>query len=79
MENKVIETRHELEWHIINEFLEAIENYGIVYTDETFKKLLEDIQKYVYGKISLNGDGEVVDLYVVVLQEGEAKIRKKPF
>lgn len=68
MENRVIETKHELDWYIINEYLDVIENYCIVHKDGTFKKLIKDMQKYVNGKLMPNGNGEVIDLFVTVLQ-----------
>lgn len=69
MKQKTIETRHELHWHVINDYLEALTTFWVANTDETFKKLLNNMKNYVDKKLALNGSGDVIDTYVTVLQE----------
>lgn len=71
MKPKIIETRQELHWHVISNYLDDISNFWVANTDEAFKKLLKNIKDYVDGKLTLNGNGEVIDLYVTVLQKSD--------
>ena len=66
---ETIETKHELHWHIIDAYLNDISNFWVAHTDETFKKLLSEMQKYVNGKLALNCNGDVIDFFVVFLQQ----------
>lgn len=71
MKQKIIETRQELHWHVISNYLDDISNIWVANTDEAFKKLLKDMQDYVDGKLELKGNGEVIDLHVTVLQKSD--------
>lgn len=71
MKQKIIETRQELHWHVISNYLDDISNFWVANTDEAFKKLLKDIKDYVDGKLELKGNGEVIDLHVTVLQKSD--------
>ena len=69
MKHKTVKTRHELHWHIISNYLDNISNFWVAHTDETLKKLLNELQNYVNKKLELNCDGDVIDFFVVVLQQ----------
>jgi len=69
MKPNVILTKQDVHWHIINSYLEAISNYVVADTDETFGNLLKQMQGYVNYKLKLNGAGEVIDFFVLVLQQ----------
>ncbi len=69
MKSNIILTKQDVHWHIISNYLEYLSNYCVADTDETFSSLLKQMQKYVNNKLKLNGDGEVIDLFVLVLQQ----------
>lgn len=65
---KIIFTKQEIEWYIIHHYLEAISTIGAVDKDVIFCKMFNDIKKYVTEKLTFNGEGDVLDLFVVALQ-----------
>lgn len=72
MENsKVILTKQEIQWHFINDYLEALSGIVITQQDSIFNKMLKNMQDYVDSKLTLNGDGEVIDMFVLVLQQSK--------
>lgn len=71
MKTKIIKTKHELHWHIIDAYLNDILNFGVAHTDETFKNLLNELKSYVDKKLALNCNGDVMDFFVVFLQQSK--------
>lgn len=71
MKPKIIKTKHELHWHIISNYLDDISNFWVAHTDEDFKKILTELKSYVNKKLALDGDGEVIDFFVVYLQQSD--------
>lgn len=69
MNSEIVFTKQEIQWHLVNEYLEALSNIVITQKDKDFYKLFKDMQDYVNGKLMLDSDGEVIDMFVLVLQQ----------
>lgn len=69
MKTKIIQTKQDVHWHIISEYLDSVSNFCVAYTDKTFRKLLSEMRDYVNKKLKPSYDGEIVDIFVTVLQK----------
>ena len=69
--DNIIYTKQEIGWHVIHHYLDSISAVGMVQRDKDFCKLFSAMQSYVDKKLEFNGDGDVIDYYVVVLQHAE--------
>lgn len=69
MKQKIIQTKQDLSWHIVNSCLTELYNLGIAYNDKNFKKMLDKMQNYVDCKLALNSNGDILERYVIVLQK----------
>lgn len=69
MEQKIIETKQEWAWHFIFQYLDFLDKFAVAQTDETYQKMLHDLQQYVTDKIEV--EGEIIDYFVTVLQKAE--------
>ena len=72
MENKTIETRHELHWHLADVYIQLFKALKGYKQDEAFHKMIDGLQNYIIDKLALESDDEIIDTYVVVLQAGKA-------
>ena len=71
MKTKTIETKHELCWHLADiciQLFKALKGYR---HDEAFRKMFDGLQNYIIGKLELESDGDIIETYVTVVQEGE--------
>lgn len=69
MKPDIILTKQEIHWHIINDYLNSISGFCVSHKDEKFNKLLSEIQSYVNKKLAPDGNGDIIDIYVLVSQE----------
>ncbi len=69
MKNKIILTKQDYRWHMVNDYVQAIKSLGAAEGDEEFAKILNDMQNYVDKRLSLPSKGEIIDLFMLVLQK----------
>ncbi len=71
MKPKTIKTKQEFHWHFIDVYLELLSRLYITHQDKVFCEKLNDLKNYLDEKLKLESNGEIVDTYVVVLQQSE--------
>ncbi len=69
MNSNFIQTKQNYEWHLIRNYLEGIYRYQEIKKDDKFIKLFKELFAYVESKLELPANGDIVDLYVTVIQE----------
>ncbi len=69
MENKIIFTKQDLRWHILNEYLQSIKALVATTDDKELNKILQDMQNFINKKLKLATDEDVSDLFVLILQK----------
>lgn len=50
-------------------YLEGVKGFPSLKTDDKFIKLFKELFAYVESKLELPANGDIVDLYVTVIQE----------
>ena len=66
----VIYSKQPLIWYEAWLYLDMGNILGAI-SDEGFRERLEDLENYVYKKIELPNDSDIIDTYVVVEQKKE--------
>lgn len=69
MKSKTIKTKQDFCWHFVDVYLEMLSHIGAIYDDEVFCKKFYDLKNYLDKKLALENDGEIIETYVVVLQQ----------
>ena len=71
MKTKITKTKQEFCWHFVDVYLELLSQIYAIREDKVFFKKLCDLENYLDEKLSLGSEEEIVDTYVVVLQQSE--------
>lgn len=69
MKNKLIKTKQDIFWNVMRLYLYGISHYGICYKDKEFNRLYKELCEYVSKKVALPTDDDVIDSYVLVIQQ----------
>ena len=69
MEKQITKTKKELIWEFVGLYLDLLENVPILRNDKGFLLLYQPLKDYVYHKNFDEQKGDVVDTYVVIMQE----------
>ena len=71
MKSKITKTKQEFCWHFVDVYLELLSQISAVHEDKVFFEKLNDLKNYLDEKLALKSDDEIVDTYVIVLQQSE--------
>ncbi len=71
MKTKITKTKQEFCWHFVDVYLELLLQIHSIREDDVFFEKLHDIRNYLDEKLSLGSEEEIVDTYIVVLQQSE--------
>lgn len=64
-------TQQNLYWYLVQFYLDGLHPVKFLMDDEGFRKIFNRMEKYVLKKIELPSGGDILDNYVVVVQEKE--------
>ena len=71
MKTKITKTKQEFCWHFVAVYLELLSNIYPIHKDKVFFEKLNDLKNYLDNKLALETDDDIIDTYVVVLQQSE--------
>lgn len=69
MNSNFIQTKQNYEWHLMRSYLEGVQGFPSLKTDDKFFKLFNELFDYVESKLDLPTSGDIIDLYVTVIHE----------
>lgn len=66
---KTVQTKQEIEWYIVDYFLECMRAIKCLQKDKEFHQRFSALSEYVIDKLALPIVGEITDTFVLVKQK----------
>ena len=60
-------------WYFAWQYLQYLEDFNVIMEDKEFIRLYRQLMAYVEEKISLPGNGDILDAYMVIELEPDPK------